>query len=112
MRPKTSHSKQRTSEAPRTKKYNGRPMAHWEAEAKSLVMDLLIKAAITHEPRMEGPHSIIGELASKQLYALATAIDPRRAREIRDNLYKQRGDIGSYVVDMLADVSGGPVPHA
>ena len=74
--------------------YNGKPMSHWEAEAKLLVMDLLIKAATTHEPRSGGPRSIIGELASKQLYAIAQGIDPRMAQETRDRLCSQRCVLG------------------
>lgn len=84
-------------------KYNGKPMSHWEAEAKSLVMDVLIKAAIMHQPRPDSPVSIISELASKQLYAIATGIDPRMAQETRDKLYVQSGAIAKTIADLVWD---------
>jgi hypothetical protein len=82
-------------------KFNGKPMSHWEAEAKSLVMDLLIKAVITYEPRLGAPHSIIHELASKQLLAIATGIDPRMARETREGLCRLAGGMNAVLADML-----------
>lgn len=68
------------------KKFCGKPMAHWEAEAKKLVLDILVRAGAQYAPRPGHPVSIIHELASKQLLSLATGVDPRGAREASEEL--------------------------
>jgi hypothetical protein len=70
------------------KKLNGKPLSHWEAEAKKLVIDILVRAGTQYAPRPDRPVSLIHELASKQLLSLATGVDPRGAREASEELVR------------------------
>lgn len=49
------------------KRFNGKPMSHWQKEADKLVIDLLYRASLVDR------RSIIGELAHKRLIEIAKA---------------------------------------
>lgn len=68
------------------KTYNGKPLSYWETEARALVVDILVRAGTQHAPTPGGPRSIISEIASQQLLALATGVDPRLATEAAETL--------------------------
>jgi hypothetical protein len=85
----------------REQKFNGKPMSHWEAEAKKLVIDILVRAGTQYAPRSNRPVSIIHELASKQLLSLATGVDPRAAREASEELARLGEGMQRVLLEMV-----------
>jgi len=97
------------SQKSRSGKYLGKPRSHWETEARCLVIEILLKAGLAHQPRAGSPSSIISRLASEQLLALATGVDPRMAREALERLSSQSQALQEAVAGILGT---GPVPAA
>jgi hypothetical protein len=54
------------------KRFNGKPFAHWQAEADELVVELIARAALQHTDS----RSLIGHIARKRLLAIARAESP------------------------------------
>lgn len=57
-------------------RFNGKPKAHWEREAKKLVIETLVRGS------MCDTRSAIGALASERLLELAKAEDPELFEEV------------------------------
>lgn len=78
------------------KTHYGKPMSHWEAEARKLVVDTLVRKGLgyrTNDPAM----NIVHDLASKQFLALADGISPRDAADSRQMLNQLTTGLGHVI---------------
>ena len=69
--------------------------AHWEREAKKLVVELLYRAS------MVDTRSIIGTLASKRLVELAVAEDPEILKEVIETRDRCVAGMGRIMADII-----------
>lgn len=76
------------------RRFNGKPMSHWEAEAKRFVVESLVRCAANTDER-----SIIGEIAAKRFMELARAESP----ELVEQVLKER----STFIESIAQLLGG-----
>lgn len=83
---------------------NGKPMSHWEREAKRMVLDSLVRAAVYFGWGSERPdiQSIIHKIAADRLMELANAEDPNLVKE----LLAERNRCQMNLARFLAGVSG------
>lgn len=63
----------------RKKLFCGKPMSHWEAMAKEMVVDVLLRASLRYDHR-----SIPGKIASDRLWELANAESPEIVQKLLD----------------------------
>jgi ribosomal protein L11 len=67
----------------KTKRINGQPMSHWKREAKKVVLDSLVRAAINFGWGRQRPEqSIIHKIAADRLMELANGEDPGLVKEL------------------------------
>lgn len=77
------------------KRYLGKPMSHWEHEAKKLVVEILVRGYINLDTR-----SIIGELASKRLMELANAENPETVKEVLETRARFAAGMAAIINDI------------
>lgn len=86
------------------KKINGKPMSHWEAMGKRLVVDAMVRAAIGwgwgEDPAKQ---SIPQKIAADRLMELANAEDP----ELVGELLAERARCQENLARFLVSLSGG-----
>ena len=75
----------------------GKPISHWETEARKLVVDILVRHGRTYAPGEGRNVSVIHEIASRQLLALAAAIGEREASEAHETLDRLSAGLASVV---------------
>lgn len=83
---------------PKQKKYLGKPMSHWEHEAKKLIVEVLLRASALDT------RSIIGEIAHNRLVELAKSEDPDIYNETIED--RKRCLVG--IANIINGVTGGP----
>lgn len=83
----------------REKKINGKPMSHWRREAKSLVIEVLVRGAGCDS------RSIIGKLASERLMFLAQLEDDGSGllQEILQQRDNCRRNLAVFVASLAPD---------
>lgn len=86
------------------KKINGKPMSHWEAMGKRLVVDAMVRAAInwgwSGDPTRQ---SIPQQIAANRLMELANAEDP----VLVDELLAERARCQEGLAQFMASLSKG-----
>jgi len=71
------------------KRINGKPMCYWQQQAENLVIDTLVRAAISYGWKPDGQdklQSIIHKIAADRLMEIAKFEDP----ELVDEILKER----------------------
>lgn len=91
------------------KRFNGKPMSHWERKAKEVVVEILVRAATDYgwrplgaeSPEFPDPHqSIIHKLAADRLMAMAMAEDPEIVKEMLANRARFQENLARFVASM------------
>ena len=76
------------------KRVLGKPMSHWEAQARSLVVDTLVRNWSMYESRPGRNVSVIHEIAAKQFLGLAQGISERDCQESIATMHRAQEIIG------------------
>lgn len=88
---------------PLPRRFNGKPLSHWQRLAKEIVVESLLRAAYNFGGRPGS--SLPGEIASKRLRELAEAEDPELVRKVLDERKRcLRGTAAAF-----ADITGRPL---
>jgi hypothetical protein len=64
----------------------GKPLLHWETEARKLIIDILVRHGRMYAPDEGRNVSVIHKIASCQLLAMAVAMGDREAAEANETL--------------------------
>lgn len=80
-------------------RFLGKPMAHWEAMAKELVVDHLVRGSLACDE-----HSLPGKIARERLMALAQAEDAALVTKVLDDRGRFQTGIARVMADMLPEM--------
>lgn len=81
-------------------KFNGKGKAHWEREAKKLVVEMLVRASMIDRS------SLIGALAAERLEALARA----ESEELYAEVIGERDRCQEGFARIMGEIIGSPAP--
>lgn len=83
---------------PKEKRFNGKPMSHWEKMAKELVVSHLVRASYGCDSR-----SLPGRMAGQELMGLAARVDRVLTRKIIDERETCIANLHRFISFVLPD---------